>query len=387
MPDPTSIRPLVTFTVTPRFELFYALQAIAGGGDGRTRDWCRDTRRRLPNKLRKTLDEIAPSPLLWPLLADSLRDASPALDARELIDYLRKMDDAPFQRAVLGGVFKGQGSVDGLLSGDADLGRTVTAESETQGRLLSLLGLYPFDRKNPSAMTLAKMVSDPGAYRAGLVSALESFWNAAFDATWASLEPQMRDTARQWAESLSDAGFAGFANSARLPITEAKGAIVSVRGSTRVALRSVNGIIVIPSAFNAARLWAAYPDEKHRTRFFIPLFDSNLAVTDTEWVSAALAFKALGDTTRYAMASMIARTPMTSVALARTFGVSKPTISHHVQLLRSAGLLEETDTENGVVLALNRRIVERISAAAAQEMFSGLEGEQVIRRTRRTNKR
>lgn len=387
MPGKTNDKPLITFAVTPRFELFYALQTMAGGGDGSLRDWRRETERRLPETLRKALDDIAPSPLLWPLLADALRDAPAVLDARELIGYLREMDDAPFQRAVLGGVFKGPGSVDGLLSRDADLDRTVATESGKQERLLSLLGLYPFEEKNPSAITLARIVREPGAYRAGLVNSLEAFWNAAFDATWARLEPQMRATARRWTESLSDTGFAGFASSARLPITEGKGAIVSVRGSTRIPLRSVDGIVIIPSVFNTARIWAAYPGKQHRTRFFIPLLDSDLAVTGAESVSPALAFKALGDTTRYAMASMIARTPMTSVALARAFGVSKPTISHHVQVLRSAGLLEETDTESGVVLALNRGIVERISAAAAREMFSGGASEQVVRRTRRANKR
>jgi DNA-binding transcriptional ArsR family regulator len=103
-------------------------------------------------------------------------------------------------------------------------------------------------------------------------------------------------------------------------------------------------------------------------------------------VNPALVFNALGDTTRYAIAASIARHPMTSVELARAFGVSKPTISHHVQVLRTAGLLEETQTENGIVLALNRRVLERSSGAAAREMFSEEGDGQPIRRTRQPNK-
>lgn len=104
-------------------------------------------------------------------------------------------------------------------------------------------------------------------------------------------------------------------------------------------------------------------------------------------VDSALVFKALGDTTRYAMASAIARTPMTSVELARAFSVSKPTISHHVQMMRAAGLLEETQSDRGVILSLDRRVLEGASNAAAREMFSGDRTANVIRRTRKANRR
>jgi DNA-binding transcriptional ArsR family regulator len=98
-------------------------------------------------------------------------------------------------------------------------------------------------------------------------------------------------------------------------------------------------------------------------------------------------FNALGDTTRYAIASTIARKPMTSVELARTFGVSKPTISHHVQVLRAAGLLEETHTETGTLLALNRRVLERTSGAAVREMFAHDAKQHVVKRTRIPNRK
>ena len=139
----------------------------------------------------------------------------------------------------------------------------------------------------------------------------------------------------------------------------------------------------MPSAFNTARLWASYADARGRTRFFLPVYDPTISLSGTTTIEPALVFRALGDTTRYAIASSIARTPMTSVELARAFGVSKPTISHHVNLLRSAGLLEETTTEAGVLLALNRRGLERASVAAAREMFAEGDTSPVVRRSRR----
>jgi DNA-binding transcriptional ArsR family regulator len=81
-------------------------------------------------------------------------------------------------------------------------------------------------------------------------------------------------------------------------------------------------------------------------------------------------FRALGDTTRYAIASILARTPTTSAELARRLGVSKPTITHHVQALRSAGLIDETPSGGSVRLSLNRETVGAISEVAVGQLFS-----------------
>ena len=97
----------------------------------------------------------------------------------------------------------------------------------------------------------------------------------------------------------------------------------------------------------------------------------------------SLIFRALGDTTRYGIAASIARTPMTSLELARAFGVSKPTITHHVQLMRAAGLIDDVQTERGLELTLNRRALERLSSAACRAMFSETAEAPPIKRSRR----
>ena len=100
-----------------------------------------------------------------------------------------------------------------------------------------------------------------------------------------------------------------------------------------------------------------------------------------EAAEPALGFRALGDTTRYAIACVLARSPRTSAELAKEFGVSKATISHHVHVLRGAGLLIETATDHGTALALDRNALESLSRSAAKEMFA--EGRQpIVRRSR-----
>ena len=342
--------------------------------------------RKLPRALKPVLGSLAPLPMLWPLLADALRESPPMVQFGGMLDELRLMKDVQFQRAVLGGAFKEAGSVDGLISGEQTLAQTVVAEPPAQNRLLGLVGLVPFRKNSPGASAFERIINDAEAYRTELALAVEAFWNSAFGETWESLRPGMVDTADRLEEALANSALDEFARTAQLPVAIGHDAVSSIRGTLRVALKSVDGIHVIPSAFNSGRFWAAYTDASARTRFFIPLLNRDLAPGSAEPPDPSLAFKALGDTTRYAIASMIARTPMTSVDLARVFGVSKPTISHHVQQLRSAGLLNETPTADGVLLELDRGVLERVSRDAAELMFSETGAAPDVRRSRRVRK-
>jgi hypothetical protein len=373
----------ITAAATPRFEIFYALQALESGTGERLAGWRREMERRLPARARTEIARVAPCPLMWPLLADALRDQSPTLSFAQIISALTGMDDAEFQRSVLGGVFKAEGAVDGLMTGRKSLKRTVIAEEKKQARLLGLLGLHPFDSNNPSAYAFERIISQPSSYRSEMVGALEMFWQIGFNDTWSALEPQMVRSARTMKYAISRKGFAAFAAEKNLPAS--------------ITTRNTVAIHVIPSAFNVSKLWAAYKDSHERTRYYIPILDTSLSLgaersKEVERaepaalpVDPALVFKALGDTTRYAIATTLARTPMTSVELAKLFKVSKPTISHHVAHLRAANLLSDRPTEHGVVLSLNRRVLEKASAAAAGDMYSEQGPGHVIKRSRRSN--
>ncbi|HEY0242308.1 MAG TPA: metalloregulator ArsR/SmtB family transcription factor [Gemmatimonadaceae bacterium] len=375
----------VTVHVSPRFEIFYALQALESGAGERLSDWRREMERRLPARARTEIARAAPSPLMWPLVADALRDEPADLGFPQIITALRSMDRAAFQRAVLAGVFKSPGAVDGLMSGRISLKRTIAAEPESRRKLLVLLGLLPFDAESAATHAFERVVAQPIAYRDEIINVLEMFWQVGFSETWEKLAPQMATVARGMKSKISRRGFPAFASENRLPIDTGNEALIL-------------GIHVLPSAFNISRLWAAYSDSHERTRFFVPVLDRTLLVgtprrandeprpsrpPKPQHIDGALVFKALGDTTRYAIVTTLARTPMTSVELARLFKVSKPTISHHVQLLRSANLVREQQTETGTVLSINRTTLERASSAAAAEMFSDKGPGHVVKRSRK----
>jgi DNA-binding transcriptional ArsR family regulator len=374
----------VTVEVTPRFEIFYALQALESGTGERLAAWRREMERRIPARARTEIARVAPAPLMWPLLADSLRDQPAAITFAQMTSALNAMEDAAFQRSVLCGIFKIEGAVNGLMSGQVSLKRTVNAEVKTQEKLLALLGLNPFDAHSAAAHAFGRIVSQPAEYRSEMMNALEMFWQVGFGDTWSTLEAQMMTSARAMRRAISRAGFTAFAAERKFP--------AAVTSSGTLAVR------VIPSAFNVARLWAAYKDSHERTTFYIPVLESKLSVgaergpyraapdTAVETADPALVFKALGDTTRYAMATTLARSPMTSVELAKLFKVSKPTISHHVAQLRAARLLLERQGENGIILSLNRRVLENASDAAANDMYSGSGPDHVVKRSRRSKR-
>jgi DNA-binding transcriptional ArsR family regulator len=99
-------------------------------------------------------------------------------------------------------------------------------------------------------------------------------------------------------------------------------------------------------------------------------------------LNAESIFRALGDTTRYAIASILARTPTTSADLARSLNVSKPTITHHVQALRAAGLLSETPEGGSTRLSLREDTVAALSGAAIQQLFAS-KGDLALATTRK----
>ena len=55
--------------------------------------------------------------------------------------------------------------------------------------------------------------------------------------------------------------------------------------------------------------------------------------------------------------------------LAKILSVSKPTISHHVHLLREAGLIQEAYVNGSVELQLNKQVLEKLSELTISKLF------------------
>ncbi|MDQ3551179.1 MAG: autorepressor SdpR family transcription factor [Bacteroidota bacterium] len=71
-------------------------------------------------------------------------------------------------------------------------------------------------------------------------------------------------------------------------------------------------------------------------------------------------FKALNDQTRREILEMLRAGDKTAGEIADQFNISKPSISHHLDLLKQAGLVESVKEGQYVYYSLNATMVDEI---------------------------
>lgn len=71
-------------------------------------------------------------------------------------------------------------------------------------------------------------------------------------------------------------------------------------------------------------------------------------------------FKALNDATRREILELLKGRDMTAGDIADHFSISKPSISHHLDLLKQAGLVEATKEGQFITYSLNTSVVDEI---------------------------
>jgi DNA-binding transcriptional ArsR family regulator len=205
---------------------------------------------------------------------------------------------------------------------------------------------------------------DPEALRLLVVDALRRFDRLAFAAYWRSWREELAGEARRIEARLRDHRIDGVPN-----------------GTSAIFLPSRFAPPGFASTDGDVSLLAFDPDRLPEPR--APSARVPRAAVAVRY-DAALIFRALGDATRYTIAGMIARAPMTSAELARRLDIAKPTMAHHLRALRAAGLVREETNGTRIVLTLDRAVLERLSDAAVTQLF-GPAGAAPIRRSRRSN--
>jgi ArsR family transcriptional regulator, repressor of sdpIR and other operons len=71
-------------------------------------------------------------------------------------------------------------------------------------------------------------------------------------------------------------------------------------------------------------------------------------------------FKALNDNTRRDILELLKQRDMTAGEIADEFNFSKPTISHHLDLLRQAGLVESVKQGQFIYYSLNTSVMDEV---------------------------
>ncbi len=71
-------------------------------------------------------------------------------------------------------------------------------------------------------------------------------------------------------------------------------------------------------------------------------------------------FKALNDPTRRQILKLLKEKDLTAGQIAENFNISKPSISHHLEILKNAGLVSSTKQGQYIVYSLNTTVLDEI---------------------------
>jgi DNA-binding transcriptional ArsR family regulator len=392
----------IAFAVTPRFDVFYALYSLTHNAPSVLDDWRQRAMTRLPRDFERVAKRVAPVPLFWALLADSLQRTPGEMTFDEIVSNLREMPVEDLKSNILSGIFHDAATVRALVAGKKSLRQVVANEKSDGAELLGYFGLRPYDASSDSAKAMAMLLSHPKTFRGELALVLDSFWQTGFRSDWSALETEMRADSFRLRDLQEEAPLHKLAGELKLPVSfDAKARELRPKSGASIPYDRIDRCVIIPSAFNTRRWWAKYESTTGRVSLYFPIVrDATAAnriatdVRDTGTnalashsnINAESVFRALGDTTRYAIASILARNPTTSAELSRSLRVSKPTITHHVQALRAAGLIAETPAGGSTKLSLSRATVAAVSEAAVEQLFSSTSDVSLLTtRKRRTD--
>lgn len=78
-------------------------------------------------------------------------------------------------------------------------------------------------------------------------------------------------------------------------------------------------------------------------------------------ITMNLLFKALNDATRREILTLLKEGDKTAGEIAEHFRISKPSISHHLDLLKQAGLVEAEKQGQFILYSLNTTVVDEIA--------------------------
>jgi DNA-binding transcriptional ArsR family regulator len=376
----------VAFAVTPRFDVFYALYTLTHNAPSVLDGWKERAMGRIPRDFERIAKRVAPIPLFWPLYADSLQRTQGEMTFDEIVSNLREMPVEDLKSNILSGMFHDAETVRTLVAGKRNLRQVIGNEKSDGAELLGYFGLRPYDASSDAAKAMTMLLSYPETFRDELALVLERFWQTGFRKDWSALEPEMRADSFRMRDLEEEAPFQELASALKLPVSfDAKARELRPKSGAPIAYERIDRCFIIPSAFNTRRWWAKYESKTGRVSLYFPIVrDATAAnritadVRDTGTstlashsnINAESVFRALGDTTRYAIASILARSPTTSAELSRSLRVSKPTITHHVQALRAAGLIAEVPAGGSTKLSLSRETVAAVSDAAVEQLFA-----------------
>ncbi len=350
-----------------RYEVCYALYGVLGSG----RAWT-------PTAQLLGLHERLGA---WPEMWLGIVDLPGALEVDctfdDLMECIAGVPAEQLIKTLVIGMLHSAEVADAIVAGDLTPERAIAALPPAKSQWLAHVGLYPFDRRKPAGRFVASLLDEPEQVRDATLETLDLFWRGWFAGFWRDNETHYRAAARAMARDLGAGDFETAIALNRLPVEvdHGTGEICALRGGYRSPVDEITEVRLMPSAFNTGRFWDMQEVAGRQIACFL-VHHPSLCVWESEpeadrGVDLALVCRALGNSSRVAIADLLAEQPRSASEIAETLGLSKSTVSHHLFLMREAGLIdEEMTTSRSIILTLRREVFLGLPNAAMRRFFS-----------------
>lgn len=392
-----SFRAALRFAASPLIECCYALARVCDDAPDVSLHggWTSAARRRLSPAFWRRLRATASWSRTWCVVPDLLEDFAPEWPVERLASRLRAVRPTDFAIRFLGSVLHPLPLVRRVVARELSLHAAVGKAPAVHREWLLFSGLYPFDPDSPVAQTLQQALDDPRRFGESVAALLEEFWSTVFRDTWQFARPQYARSAAEKARLQVACTPQQLADELRLrvEVNLRRGYLQAVRGGYRLPLSRLGSAWMIPSAFNVHHFWHVL-ESRHEDHALFPYFDPGIELgivgpgersarrAEEEGFDPALVFRALADSARYSMVLLLGATPRTATELGQALSLSKGTVSHHVHILREAGVVTRSLEGSATLLQLNRATLERLSVETLRAIDTG--SAVGSRRTKRT---
>jgi ArsR family transcriptional regulator len=369
------------FKINYHYELFYALNVLTDNDSRIHPQWKERTLASLPESFFEKFRGIGANPFLWVLITDTFDNHLDTLTFKDFLGELKKIPTETFKFRMLEGLFHDESIVRDLIEGKITLFETLSKVDKSKLEWLSFVGLYPYNSKHTITVALEKLLEDAHTFKKVVLQIVEIFWDYAFKELWDGIEDQLQRSVGEKSRLFESCTLSEFAslNMLRIEVNSPKSVIKAIRGNYQMSFNSIKNCVFIPSLFNDNRFWSAYEDLDNYITAYFPYFEPSittelqhkgLQIENKEpQLDSALIFKALGDTTRYGIVSILAKSSKSSAELAQILSLSKPTISHHVHVLKEAGLIRDEHLKGAIYLNLRKDTLENLSNLVIHKLY------------------
>ena len=381
--------------VSPRFELLLALWSALSGKAVRHGEWRLRVRERLSPDFYRAIEALGGAAELWILFFDAPGPRPLEKDVSEVLSSIARRTAGDLAEGLLGTLLHSSSMGQRVIAREITVSEALAALPRRKREWLGFMGLYPYAPERPMARAVARMIEDPDGFRRDALSVLHTFADDVFAADWRRLRPQLERSAGEAQRLIEGGDWPAIGRQLGLNIEFDLGRqqMRALRGGYALPFAELGEAIFLPSAFNEQQFWTVLEQASGKSDPLIPYLDPSIRLTlqSPAPVAAimaprdvALVFRALGDATRFAIAGLLARRPMSAAELGRQLGLSKPTMAHHVHELRQAGLLAEQNDGKAIILSLDRTAIDGLSSAASAQLFDAKEAPALTRSRRRS---